>query len=233
MSDKKQGISKKQIFTMAVAMVLVAVISVGATLAYLNVTTTTKHNIFTGSEGIGLDIDEPSYDPDKSNGYTPGTVFAKDPILKNTTADANTSEWVAMKVTYCSYESTSQTSTPITYTEMQKYIKPIVFDDDASTGKWKKIAGGEDSDKYVIYMYKTAVAGQAETGPLFEQIEIWSQSELQTKWGSTTDFLMDFDIQVAGAAIKNEQSVTTFSSVAAAEQANIENALIALFPATN
>lgn len=113
-SPQKKGNLKKTL-TSIVAIVLVAVISVFATLAYLGTNSNDETNTFLGSAGIDLELKEEDWtkedpdDPDKpteeerAQDYTPGGVYLKNPTLTNNSSGSTTGlpkEWVAMKVSF-------------------------------------------------------------------------------------------------------------------------------------
>ena len=99
---------KKSLLTMLVALTLVAVVGVGATLAYLSSTTGTLTNTFTVGNGIEIKQDEsdestpenPDDRTETGNNYTdvqPGDVLVKDPTV---TVKANSTEcFVFMQLT--------------------------------------------------------------------------------------------------------------------------------------
>lgn len=74
---------KKSLISMVVALSLVAVIMVGATLAYLTDTTEKVVNTFTIGN-VDIDLDEPSWKPDNAKDLEPGAEIEKDPTVYNT-----------------------------------------------------------------------------------------------------------------------------------------------------
>ena len=99
---KKEKKDIKKTLKSVLALVLVAVISIAGTLAFLQKKADQKKNVFLGSSGIDLTIQEPGFDAnkDKAESYSPGSTITKDPYLVNTTTDDTSYEWVAMKVSY-------------------------------------------------------------------------------------------------------------------------------------
>lgn len=100
----------KKTLTSMIAIVLVAAISVLATLAYLGTNTQETPNTFTGSTGIGLKLVEPDWkstltgndetEETRAGSYSPNGEYLKNPMLYNSTSKNNPSEWVAMKVSF-------------------------------------------------------------------------------------------------------------------------------------
>lgn len=74
---------KKSLVSMLIALSLVAVIMIGATLAYLTDTTDDVVNTFTIGN-VNIDLTEPSWNPEDAENLEPGAEVAKDPIVTNT-----------------------------------------------------------------------------------------------------------------------------------------------------
>lgn len=85
---------KKNVLMMAMSLVLVAVIAIGGTLAYLSDTTDEVKNTFVASDGIGMTLDEAPVDPETGreipgerrtentyNNVQPDVAYDKDPTL--------------------------------------------------------------------------------------------------------------------------------------------------------
>lgn len=92
----------KKTVAIILAMVLVAVAAVGATMAYLTDTKTVTNTFTVGDVKIKLDetnINDPEGNRVTSNEYTnitPGIVYTKDPIVTNT---GKNDAWVRLTVT--------------------------------------------------------------------------------------------------------------------------------------
>ena len=154
---------KKSLLTMLLALTLVAVVGVGATLAYLSDSTGAMVNTFTVGSGIDITQDEsdestpedPTDRTEEGNDYTdiqPGDVLVKDPTV---TIKANSSEcYVFMQLTGADALAAQN----------------FTFDGfDAE--KWVKVAGEGTLDG--VYMYfetvKQADADQV-LAPLFTSV---------------------------------------------------------------
>lgn len=105
-SREKKGNPKKTILYLS-SVVLVAVVSVLITLAYLGTNSDKKVNTFLGSDGIQLEVNEDAWtttppdgpsEEERAKDYTPGQTYNKDPKLINTSTNKNYEEWVAIKV---------------------------------------------------------------------------------------------------------------------------------------
>lgn len=73
---------KRNLIACVIAMVLIAALGIGATLAYLTDNDTAK-NTFTAGK-VKIDLVEPSWDEDKAQDLEPGDVIDKDPAIVNT-----------------------------------------------------------------------------------------------------------------------------------------------------
>ncbi len=72
----------KKLITTVVAAALVAVVGIGSTLAYLQDETDGTTNTFTIGD-VKIDLDEPTWNPEKGNDMLPGATVAKNPIVTN------------------------------------------------------------------------------------------------------------------------------------------------------
>ncbi len=86
---------KKSLVSMLIALSLVAVIMIGATLAYLTDTTDNVVNTFTIGK-VDITLTEPSWDPEDAENLEPGAEIAKDPVVTNT---GKNDAYVAVTVT--------------------------------------------------------------------------------------------------------------------------------------
>lgn len=236
------------------AIVLVLAVGVWGTMAYLSTLSNKKENTFTGSKGIALKLTEPYWDEtpgtdedltelgkDAASSYTPGTKIGKNPILTNSSNDADSPEWVALAVSYTIGDKA------VSYKQLKYLIEDITFNTTAADdGYWIAVdplaSGTLNEDKgYMIYLYSKVLAKDAATKPLFTSVTIKSSDDLE---GSATDgYVTDlntalsittedqkykingnlpaFQIDVIGAAIKNEYKKDGDTSTAAAAWADL------------
>lgn len=97
-SKKKELLKKLRGF---LAMVMVAVISIVGTLAYLSRKTDPKVNTFTATPDIDVKLTEDEFDEDEAGNYQPGVVYPKNPTLTNNTdGNSKDGEWVVIRVDY-------------------------------------------------------------------------------------------------------------------------------------
>lgn len=189
----------KKILLAAAAVLVVASLTAGLTIALLS-DTDSKENTFPGSPAIKLQLNEPKWDgyTDGSGdgttanpaytgtdtlglkiaqSYQPNSVIPKNPTLTNTSDDSAVSnEYLAMKVVYqVRTNTTGDVATQgdfvnVTY-EQFKNIAQIDFD----TAAWNKTA--TTSDKADIYCYGsttalTAVGKSDSTSELFTNVTV-------------------------------------------------------------
>lgn len=274
-TSRRRGSVKKAIAGV-LAIVLVAVVSVVGTLAYLGTQSDEKKNTFTGSAGIKLGLVEPNFETTQTSNteservragkYTPGGEYLKDPMLYNSSND-NGSEWVAMKVSFELDTNKDGNLETATWGDLKKIAK-IQYKDGAiykdgfasslTTPKWFLIhtssgdATLDDADTYAIFMYQDAIVKNAAsvtdtslasaytsgsiTTPLFDKVTILDQTSIENSgfYNSTSKVMPKFQIDIIGAAIKNEYTyssegsaklATAFSEVDPTEQENIKNEL--------
>lgn len=162
---------KRKLASMA-AMVLVLMLGIMGTMAYLSTVSKTKVNTFTGSKGISLELKEPEWNPNdpgtpapgdgqyEAENYTPGKVIAKDPTLTNTTTgDTSATEWVAIAVSYqIGNDATPVSYKPISYEAMKYLINEIGFYDSTAAVAANSNDPSIASDKYWIPIYMTTNA---------------------------------------------------------------------------
>lgn len=97
MKEKKNKGARK-VLLVAISVALVAVISVGSTLAYLTARSNTKTNTFTASGNITGEVLEPNADFDKFDDWVPGETIPKNPMIDNDTKEY--SIWVGAKLSF-------------------------------------------------------------------------------------------------------------------------------------
>ena len=118
MKEKKNSRAKK-ILLMGISCVLVAAISVSATLAYLTAKTNDKDNKFTASGGITGEVIEPNYEYAKTLNWKPGEEIQKNPMVDNDTA--NYDVWVGASIEYqLSVDGTDYVTVP--YSVFSQYV---------------------------------------------------------------------------------------------------------------
>lgn len=228
MDEQKRKIKRKRLkrkLASMTAIVLVLMLGILGTMAYLSTVTKTKTNTFTGSKGISLTLTEPGWDSDDdpsttpkpgdgqydAENYTPGKVIAKDPTLTNTTKDTGDSdaqEWVAIAITY----QVGEDDTDVSYDTLKNLIKDISFHTTESASNagdnWVLLepisSAALDSTKgYAIFMYNKPLSQSESTRPLFEQIEIKDTAELETGLANlNTSFSASFTVNGGLPAFK-------------------------------
>lgn len=165
MSEKsKETTSRKKVIWKKLrgflAMVMVAVISIVGTLAYLSRKTDPITNTFTATPDIDVTIDEPGFDPEGAKKYQPGVVYPKNPILKNTTEGNSTDdgEWVVIRVDYLvedqGTDEDGKTTNTTKYTpwSYEDITNDVTVDNDAK-GLINFNAKSKDDNQYIDDKY--------------------------------------------------------------------------------
>ena len=171
---------------------LVGVLVVGGTLAYLSTSTTPITNSFTFVSGndISATLQETNWVADNALNLTPGEEVKKNPTITNTST-ANLDVYVAMRVTFQKGDGTT-----LNDEEYKKLMGMITIDYDATNWKATAAAG-----PVTIYNYQQKLGKDAETGELFTKVTI---KETLTNEDMTwlSDTLDGFKIYIEGAAIQ-------------------------------
>lgn len=85
--------------TVILSSILVVVIAIGLTLAFLATKTDEVSNVFTFAENIRARIDEPNWNKDDAKNLIPGYEVKKDPMITNLSGNG-VDEYAAIKVTF-------------------------------------------------------------------------------------------------------------------------------------
>ena len=154
--------NKKKLLKLATSLVLVAVIAVGVTFAYLTAVTDTKENKFTSTKGITGEITEKdwTHGDEGWKDYLPGQSTGKNPVVK---IDTDVSAYVGMKV-----ECVDANGETISFSDFTKdYATVSYLETNGINPDWTK-ATTTTGD---FYVYKEAVANGSTT-PLFDTVTV-------------------------------------------------------------
>lgn len=156
---------KKNLLSMIVALSLVGVIMVGASLAYLTDRTEEKVNVFTIGN-VKIDLDEPHWEEEKAQNLKPGAEVTKDPTVTNV---GENDAFVAVTVDGMA--------------EMQE----AQFSAKVNSGWTKVLSNGEKDPEWDgttledgIYAYDKALAKDEPTTPLFDKVKLSEEYETLT-----------------------------------------------------
>lgn len=161
MTEKK----KKKGLIAALSVTLVAVIAAGTTLAYLFNKTDPVSNVFTFSDNISAELEEPNWKPEEGLDLIPGSMMEKDPQITNTSKNA-VNEYAAIMMTF--QNGAGQT---LTQDQMTKLMTLITIDW-GDNGYWTEIQGTDKTAPVQIWRYNTAVKPLETTNPLFYSVTI-------------------------------------------------------------
>lgn len=189
---------KKKITALALVVAILAIAIIGGTLAYFTDTKTATNTFTVGNVKIELDEQKPGTNERTTTGVeytsvTPGVAYAKDPTVTNT---GNNDAWVRVNVTLSDAAAFKAAAKEHGVTDLA-----TVFGghDEA---KWTRAGIKEDSEHDTLtysYYYKTVLAKNASTGPLFTTVTVPASF--------TTDemkLIGDFSITVTADAIQKE-----------------------------
>ena len=213
MKEKKTKRTRK-VLLMGIASVLVAAVSVSATLAYLTAQTSPVTNTFTGSGGITGQIEEPQWTANGSDdgNFIVGKPTTKDPLIANTTSDAaiyvgaKVSFWI--DVTDDSTDNYVQVSPAVfaSYVDV-KYGSDASYNTGTGDTQWtQKTSPTGDNSLYFIY---NSILKKKDSDPSY------SASSYATDKDNTSPI---FDSVTVKPAVKIDKNNPTTSS-----QINLSN----------
>lgn len=164
---------KKKKITAVLSIVLVAVIAIGATLAYLATKTDEESNVFTFAENIKAGLDEPNWDPDDAGNLIPGYEVRKDPMITNL-SDNGVDEYVALKITF-----TRGDGTTLSDAETARLLSCLTVTWNSS---WS-LKSGTATSAVQVYVYQNALSTGEVTDPVFSSVTINSDiSDADYAW---------------------------------------------------
>ena len=152
----------KKIVTIVLALVLVATVAIGATLAYLFSKTETKENVFTFADNIHAVLDEPNWDPDDALELTPNKKVDKDPQITNTSTNGLV-EYAAIKLTFVNGAgetlSDADTATLLSLVDIDW------------SNNWT-LADGAATDAEQIYVFNDTLPQGVTSDPIFYSLTV-------------------------------------------------------------
>lgn len=198
---------KRRVLGISLVVALVAIVAVGATLAYFTDSSNVVQNTFTmGNVEIKLDeIDNTKTDGSRTErgneytGVTPGVALAKDPTVWNIGANA---AWVRVNVTVSKASAWKAALTKHGITDLA-----TIFGGHDAT-KWTRAGIVEDTTENTItysYYYNTVVsATDGTTGALFTTVTIPAVFD-----NADVESIKGFEITITADAIQTDASFTT------------------------
>lgn len=194
---------KKNLITAAVSLALVAVVSVGATLAYFTDKTETKKNVFSAGK-VSINLIDETWDVDgqvkgeyyEKDGITgiqyedimPGDVLSK--VVGVETAADSQDAYVAVRVTV------TDVVAPNADTVLPEEIAAQVSDIIAAQVDGTLWASRDMGNGDVIYYFKSVVPADTQNLVLFDKIPL-PGSEWNNEYAE-----LSFDVEVQAAAIQ-------------------------------
>ena len=162
-----------------VALVLVAAVTYGITMAFLTARSNDKTNVFTAGDNVDIIINEPNYDLITDHTYKPGDIQDKDPSVENLKEES----YIAMTVEFKVKDGTED-YVQKTYGEFKNYAHVGIMNSgnfvaDTVNEQWFANANNADTSTKLVYYYKgdnaedvlKAVATDASTEELFTKVQ--------------------------------------------------------------
>lgn len=231
---------KHSMVSILVALAVVAALGVGGTFAYLTYTTNQATNQLTTSTGLQAQLVEANWDPDSATAMVPGTTVAKDPVIKNT-SDSELGEWAAIEVEFKKLGSDGQYTT-MTEDDLTALFKVYSIysgttapdsqaTDIAVNSNWEKMTNTSEAGKR-FYYYKTAIAKDASTDSLFDNVAILKTAS-QEDITELNKLFTSWQIVVKGAAVQKLDSDTGANAFDATSGTPNWKTLLEASPATS
>lgn len=194
---------KSRLGAIITSIAIIAVLTIGITLALLSATTDTKVNAFSSNKNIDIALREEAWDGysfedanpgngttakdendmtlgvNQAKNYMPGQTIPKNPQVKNTKEDNGVDAYVAIKV---------------------QYDKSFLAEDgiDFNNNAWTLIGTATDGSQ--VYLYHAVLGvGETTTTALFDAVTV----NPNLVPDETTGLLPDFSIRVQAYAIQS------------------------------
>lgn len=193
---------KSRLGAIITSIAIIAVLTIGITLALLSATTDTKVNAFSSNKNIDIALREEAWDGysfedanpgngttakdendmtlgvNQAKNYMPGQTIPKNPQVKNTKEDNGVDAYVAIKV---------------------QYDKSFLAEDGISfnNNAWTLIGTAADGSQ--VYLYHAVLGVGNTTEALFDAVTVNPDLVLD----ETTGLLPDFSIRVQAYAIQS------------------------------
>lgn len=187
--------NRKKRSTAILAAILVLVIAIGATLAYLAAVTEEYENAFSFAQNIRGGLSEPNWDPETSGkDIVPGMEMRKDPMITNL-SDNGIDEFVAIRVNF-----TDGKGKPLSDDDNEDdYVGRLLalLDIDWNTTDWDLADNAMKDCAEQVWVYNKPVAPGETTNPLFSTVTVKSeidgmtQEEWDTEYAWLASIIMD------------------------------------------
>lgn len=224
---------KSRLGAIITSIAIIAVLTIGITLALLSATTDTKVNAFSSNKDIDIALRESKWDgydfndTNPGNGttakedheddmtlgvnmaknYLPGQIIPKNPKVSNTGAQDGVDAYVAIRVRYYSVAENGEKTQMTCDAFKAAYLEESIN----FSNEWAEIQTSSDDQKDQVFLYGTAdkgtvLAKDGKTNALFDEVKL--STELTP---DETGKLPGFAIEVQAFAIQSDNvtDVTT------------------------
>lgn len=164
MEKTKRSNKLLKVILSVVALILVAAVTYGITMAFLTAKSNDKTNVFTSGDNVDIIINEPKYDIAADHIYKPGDLQDKDPSVGNLKEEA----YIAMTVAFYVKEPGSADYTgPMTYGDFKSQYADIGIEKNGAFAagefnpQWFASADNKDSATRLVFYYKGDNAADA------------------------------------------------------------------------
>lgn len=185
-------VKEKRTFLLLIAatIIILSGISAGVASAYLSAQTEALRNVIT-TGAIDIELTEDSWNPASNQELVPGSVFAKDPVIRNTGKNA-AHVFLEIKVPMQNVAAVGEDGRKLTPKKQE------LFAFQADTKNWSLVSHYEEAE-WAVYVYgfeQILYPGQ-RTGALFESVSVLNYLE------GELDPEEAFSIDVTAKAIQN------------------------------
>jgi hypothetical protein len=161
--------TKKKRLVVGLAVALVALIALGATLAYLSAMTDQKENAFSFAENIKGRLDEPNWDPKEGENLIPGYEVKKDPMITNV-SNNGVDEYAAIRLNFTDGLGNTLSDDEASDEWVGRLLR--LLDITWNTDDWEIADADMEGKAEQVWVYKEILApGEAST-PLFNSVTV-------------------------------------------------------------
>lgn len=198
---KKIFRNRKLVITL-LSLVLVLLVTAGATFAYLTTVTKEESNVFSPSDNIGARLDEPNWEKDEALKLVPGKTVKKDPMITNT---GQSDEYVAIRLTFQYDDGTEMYDADLlrllNLVAIDWSSKWVLYDGTMTVDGTGKITA---IDQPLIFYYNEDLSPGEISDPIFSSIRVKDKVTDGTSVITEADLRWLQGIQIVNGEIVND-----------------------------